>query len=157
MFKGRNQVTVVSWLDAVAGWAAIKIAVASRLHGAATSALRLGWIDPDGLASSMLVAVATSADHWPGGSPPICDSTTRFTRTQLGVGWAPQRHWVHHSLFRQAIETLLLAGERLRRNAERLDKVAADSSADSAAVTLPAELYLVVGSYMRRKDWVAVL
>ena len=138
----------------MAGLAPIKIAVASRLHSAASSALRLGQIDPEGVAPSALLAAAISTDHWPGGSPAVCDTTVRFVKTQLGIGWAPQRHRVYHSVFRHAIATLLLAGERLQRNAERrLDKVAGDP----AAVTLPAELYLIVGSFLRRKDWVAVL
>ena len=49
---------------------------------------------------------------------------------------------------------VLLAGERLQRTAERrLDKVAGEPP----AVTLPAELYLLLCSFLRRKDWVAVL
>ena len=115
-----------------------------RHHAPARTALKLGRIDPTGLKLADLVAAADSAAGvlWPD-SKGTCAATTTLVHEAMAP-WSPVRHFLYHQGVRASVRVMLLAAERLRR--QLLKQTA-------ALPELPSELWLMVCSFLCRKDW----
>ena len=157
-----SHLTIVNFLDAVAGWSAFKIAVVCRLHSTAKFALKHGLIDPSFCTVAEL-ATASSAPAdalWLGSLAP-CPPTTDLAK-QVMKRWSTARHFLHHAGVRRSITTVLLMAERSRRthanDASRRSIRQLDRGVRAKAVLspLPRELWLFVFSFLGRGDWEAV-
>ena len=140
-----DHATIADFLQVVATWPALKIAMACRLHSDIKSALKLGRIDPtDGCTLAELAVLASSPANalWPG-SPAPCPLTTRLCKDAMS-GWSPARHHLYHAGVKDNVPLVLLVAERLRRRKHL---------SNSRVPLLPLELWLVVCSLFTRGDW----
>ena len=155
---------MVAWLDAVTGWPAFRIAVSLDLHTEATSALRLGRIDPDDCGGS-LAAVVGGAD----GASPRSPQMAELVRVAF-CGWAPHTHWLHPAEVREAAATTLAVSLRLDADQEALgapehasERQASQEGsgtctdgvllAPAQGLWLSLELWLAVLSFLTRRSW----
>ena len=134
----RGHLTVAALLDSVRGWSAIRIAVGLRRHADASTALRLGLIDPADTAVSVLrrtallaplasaaaaVVVPYAAVHDMPDDEGLAAmrafyqtanaATARLVRDATS-GWAPAVHRLYHRGFRAMVRLLLLVSQRQR-------------------------------------------
>ena len=111
-------------------WSPLQIAAGCRLHSPATTAVRLGLVDPEqGGVRAMLAARSTAGSTTPWGliapeqielaelaGSDVCQPTLEMVRA-VTSGWSASRHWLHHTNVRTAVHVLLLVSDRLRRQA----------------------------------------
>ena len=134
----RGHLTVAALLDSVRGWSAIRIAVGLRRHADASTALRLGLIDPADTAVSVLRRTALLAPLASAAAAVIVPyaavhdmpddeglaamrafyqtanaATARLVRDATS-GWAPAVHRLYHRGFRAMVRLLLLVSQRQR-------------------------------------------
>jgi hypothetical protein len=70
---------------------------------------------------------------------PACPFTTKFVRAATS-GWSTTRHWLHHAALREAVHTVLLLAERLRRQ----------GAVGEVPPHMPPELWLVFACFFLR-------
>ena len=144
----------VTFIDAIEGWPAIKIAMACRTAPARLRAmLASGKMDTAGPTLSDLVATATDpVSLWPG-QPEVlagADAVAELSALlRLAIApWSPFNHPLHHLRFRQAVRTVMLVSARLRRVALRRRSA---RRVIFGLPPLPTELWpLMLGSLLRR-------
>lgn len=153
-----DRTAVAMWLDAVAGLHPFSIATGCRLAAHTRRMLKLGTIDPAGCSMDD-VATASSDSLWIGCLPP-CPITTQLARDAV-AGWTPDRHWIYHHLFREAVHTMMLVSMRLRRGqpaggARRSvsENFGAGAAAGPQATDLPIEMWHAVCGLLRRRDFI---
>ena len=158
--------TVTDFLQAVAAWQPLKIAVACRFHAAAKTALKLGLVDPAFTTAAELATTASSPAGalWPG-SPAVCGLTTALAKAAAMPAWSLGRHFMHHAGVRISIHTMLRIFERLRRRhrahgggtRRSIRQLQQDGSAaaghESVLPVLPSELWLLICSFVLRSHW----
>lgn len=168
----RGHLTVAALLDKVCGWSAFQIAVGLRRHADASTALRLGMIDPADTAVSVLHRTALMAPVASTAAAVVVPfalvrdmpddeglaamrafyrtanaATARLVRGATS-GWAPAVHWLYHRRFRGMVQLLLLVAQRLRSRTP--------TSVAPRTLTLPLlpdELWRQVLRCSRRRDW----
>ena len=162
---GSGLSAIVDFLQAVATWTPLKIAVACRLHAAAKSALKLGLIDPAFTTAAELTNTASrpAGAMWPG-SPAVCTITTTLATAAAMPVWSPGRHFLYHGGVRISVHTMLLISERLRRrhgaqsggtrrSIRQLQHGPTSAGRGSELPVLPSELWLVICSFVLRSHW----
>ena len=143
--------TVVAWLDAVVGWPAFRIAVSLALHRDATIALRLGRIDPDDCARSLVAVVASAAGR-------RTPETVELVRLAFR-GWTPHSHWLHKAAVREAVRTVLTVSWRLHSTVGPIGSGPRRSGRFSQPTIteplplLPPELWLYILGFLTRRSW----
>ena len=152
-----NHHTLVTFLDAVAGWSAIRIAAGCRLHAEIRTALKLGRIDPaDGTVANLVITASSPADGLWAGSLAVCPLTAVVVREAVRA-WSPSRHLLFHPAVRTAVHTVLLAAERLRRRHTAVQALPSETRLLLAPLStlpgLPSELWELLSSFLCRKDW----
>jgi ankyrin repeat protein len=165
---------LAAWFAAVDTWSPLQIAAGCRLFRAATTAVKLGVVDPEqGGVGAMLAARATAETVTPWGAfdsedeslvslvhVPLCPGTTKFVRA-VTSGWSASRHWLHHSNVRSAVHTIVLVAQRRLQHAKSTvsDESAPPPPTLTAAVPtkvlphMPPELWLEFARFILRSDW----
>ena len=143
---------LATWLDVVADWRPIQIAVACRLHSAAREALRTGAIgDPTACALADVKAAAAGGSLGRGlPASPMCRATQRLAADAMAC-WSPPRHWLHHKRFREAVHTVMLVRQRLDRQGHAPPRGTA-----VGCPLLPPEMWLCVCAWLLRRHWAVV-
>jgi hypothetical protein len=134
--------------------------------------LKQGRMDPDAQPWSQLtLARATSTTPptelpWQD-APDVCQITVKLIKA-AARGWAPPRHWLHHTAFRMAVRTVLHVSERLHRQhavflpvegTGRRRGRSATAAAAAAVVhlpILPPEMWIVIMGFLLRRNWAVV-
>jgi len=163
-----KRVTLGVFLDAVQGMRPLQIAVASRLHAEARSALHFGWIDTAGCSLPALLAAAADLPPPEMQMEPatlaVCQSTVRMVRDAMSP-WSTSTHQLYHRRFRDAVQLVMLVEIRLRDAAapapvQRPAAAAARKSArqrqqrESRQLPgLPHLMWELVCSLLVRRDW----
>ena len=150
---GHHQLAV--WLTAVADHTPIQIATACRLHADGRSAMRTGVMgDPTTCTAKKVAQAATTTTLWGAGlvMPPVCTATTQFARAAMAC-WSPERHWLFHGQFREAIRSVLHVKERLHRRAGTGDVGAGTHGNSVLYPHLPMELWFLLCSMLLRRNW----
>ena len=129
---------MVAWFEAAEAQSAFRIALSLRLHRDARWLLRHGRADPDDDSLSTLRAAASPAGGWRD-APKICAATVALAEA-ASLPWSPERHWLFHAGARASIEVVMLCRLRLGRS-------------DAQLRELPIEIWLLVGSFLRRRFW----
>lgn len=145
---------LVQFIDAVQGGSPLATAVACRLHEDFRMALSAGVVGVQDVADRThvraLLAMAARRAAW-GGAPPPCAATLRLARGCIR-GFAPSRYWWYHKAVRDAVRTVLLVSIRHRTGG--LAPVAGSWDLTPSEVpVLPAELWLLLLSFVQRHDW----
>ena len=133
--RRNNHPAMVDCLDTIGGWSRFKISAACRLHRAALSMLRSCEIDPRVCTLAEITTVLELPAHtmWRG-SPAPCRATDAVIMGAL-LAWTPTRHQLYGPAFRAGIRAVLFTAARHHR---------------TAAPSLPAELWLIVCSFLLR-------
>jgi hypothetical protein len=126
--------------------------------------LKLGRIDPDAQPWSQLALVrATSTTpptelRWQD-APHVCQITVKLIKAATR-GWAPSRHWLHHSGVRTAVHTVLQVGERLHRQDVLVRSLESSTAAartaaavDDVLPILPPEMWIANITFFLRSNW----
>ena len=93
----------------------LRAAAAGRYPSLVTKLLRSGAADPDRYPIGALTQAATSAQPWPQAlARPACPATAKLIKRAVG-GWSMSSHHLYHPAFRNAVQAVLHAIERLRR------------------------------------------
>lgn len=141
---------VEGWRAEVDNWPTFKIAVGCREVAAAKCMLRGGRVDPASCSLVELDLIAnTAADKLWAGSPSVSDAK---------AGWSASRHFLFHAGVRRSVHHVLMVVARLQRQQAAAGGGGSRRSVrqlqyTATAVVLPAEMWLIVCSFLLRGDW----
>ena len=86
-----------------------------------------------------------------------CKSTQELIQLATS-GWSPKTQWIHHRAVREAVHTVLLVSERLRRQSTPSISSGPEEAKDDAdngtfTEVPPSELWLYLLRFCLRSDW----
>ena len=167
---------VHEWLQHVAGWSAIEIAIVNRTPDVVDWLLRTSTAD-FAITKHKLLGLATST------TPPLCPhapspcaATTKMARIAV-MAWSPERCRYYHSGVRNAMQCVMLVSHRLWHGTPTptptppththtpMATAIATATTPSAASQrraasrfvslpqLPLEIWIFIGSFIRREDF----